>query len=221
SADVCQELGIDINLRPEDMTYLLEKVGIAFLFAPHVHPNMKYVMDVRKELGTPTIFNLIGPLTNPVHLETQLMGIYRRDLLEQTAEVLGQLGRKRAVVLNGAGFMDEASLAGENHYALYENGEVHLYTLRPEDVGLTSYPLEAITGGDAKENAAILRSVLEGEPGAYLDTVLLNAGFGLFANGKVETVQEGVDLAKDLISSGLAKQKLADLITYQKEVLAK
>ncbi|MBC8862635.1 anthranilate phosphoribosyltransferase, partial [Escherichia coli] len=90
--DVCQELGIDINLRPEDMTYLLEKVGIAFLFAPHVHPNMKYVMDVRKELGTPTIFNLIGPLTNPVHLETQLMGIYRRDLLEQTAEVLGQLG---------------------------------------------------------------------------------------------------------------------------------
>ncbi|EAC5341086.1 anthranilate phosphoribosyltransferase [Listeria monocytogenes] len=221
SADVCQELGIDINLRPEDMTYLLEKVGIAFLFAPHVHPNMKYVMDVRKELGTPTIFNLIGPLTNPVHLETQLMGIYRRDLLEQTAEVLGQLGRKRAVVLNGAGFMDEASLAGENHYALYENGEVHLYTLRPEDVGLTSYPLEAITGGDAKENAAILRSVLEGEPGAYLDTVLLNAGFGLFANGKVGTVQEGVDLAKDLISSGLAKQKLADLITYQKEVLAK
>ncbi len=194
---------------------------IAFLFAPHVHPNMKYVMDVRKELGTPTIFNLIGPLTNPVHLETQLMGIYRRDLIRQTAEVLGQLGRKRAVVLNGAGFMDEASLAGENHYALYESGEVHLYTLKPEEVGLASYPLEAIRGGDAKENAAILRSVLDGEPGAYLDTVLLNAGFGLFANGKVKTVKEGVDLARDLVRSGLAKQKLQDLITYQKEVLAK
>lgn len=221
SADVCQELGIDINMRPEDMTYLLENVGIAFLFAPHVHPNMKYVMDVRKELGTPTIFNLIGPLTNPVHLETQLMGIYRRDLIGQTAEVLGQLGRKRALVLNGAGFMDEASLAGENHYALYENGSVSLYTLNPMEVGLDIYPLDTIRGGDAKENAEILRRVLDGEKGPYLDTVLLNAGFGLFANGKVETVRNGVDLARDLIERGAAKQKLTDLIIFQKEVLTK
>lgn len=221
SADVCQELGIDINMCPEDMTYLLENVGIAFLFAPHVHPNMKYVMDVRKELGTPTIFNLIGPLTNPVHLETQLMGIYRRDLIGQTAEVLGQLGRKRALVLNGAGFMDEASLAGENHYALYENGSVSLHTLNPMEVGLDIYPLDAIRGGDAKENAEILRHVLDGEKGPYLDTVLLNAGFGLFANGKVETVENGVNLARELIESGAAKQKLTDLILCQKEVLAK
>ncbi|WP_270994175.1 anthranilate phosphoribosyltransferase [Listeria seeligeri] len=221
SADVCKELGIDINMRPEDVTHLLEDVGIAFLYAPHVHPNMKYVMDVRKELGTPTIFNLIGPLSNPVQLETQLMGIYRRDLLEQTAKVLGELGRKRALVLNGAGFMDEASLAGENHFALYENGEVSLSTLNPADVGLAIYTQEAISGGDAKENAAILRSVLDGETGAYLDTVLLNAGFGLFTNGKVNTVKEGVELARELIESGAAKQKLTDLIAYQKEVLVK
>ncbi|MBF2655371.1 anthranilate phosphoribosyltransferase [Listeria seeligeri] len=221
SADVCKALGIDINMRPEDVTHLLENVGIAFLYAPHVHPNMKYVMDVRKELGTPTIFNLIGPLSNPVQLETQLMGIYRRDLLEQTAKVLGELGRKRALVINGAGYMDEASLAGENHFALYENGEVSLSTLNPADVGLPIYPQEAISGGDAKENAAILRSVLDGEPGAYLDTVLLNAGFGLFTNGKVNTVKEGVELARELIESGAAKQKLTDLIAYQKEVLVK
>lgn len=221
SADVCQELGIDINMQPEDVTHLLEHVGIAFLYAPHVHPNMKYVMDVRKELGTPTIFNLIGPLSNPIHLETQLMGIYRRDLLEQTARVLGELGRKRALVLNGAGFMDEASLAGENHFALYEDGEVSLHTITPADVGLASYPQEAINGGTPQENAKILRSVLDGEPGAYLDTILFNAGFGLFANGKVNSVKAGVELARELVESGAAKQKLTDLINYQKEVLVK
>ncbi|CAM4310659.1 anthranilate phosphoribosyltransferase [Listeria booriae] len=219
SADVCQELGIDISLQASDMVYLLENAGIAFLFAPHVHPNMKYVMGVRRELNTPTIFNLIGPLTNPVQLETQLMGIYRRDLLEQTATVLGKLGRKRAVVVNGGGFTDEASLAGENHYALLENGEVTLHTFTPEDVGMESRDLEAIKGGDAKRNAEILLSVLKAEPGAYYDTVVLNAGLGLLAHGKVATLEAGLAMAKQLIDSGTAYAKLTKLLECQKERL--
>ncbi|MBC6309785.1 anthranilate phosphoribosyltransferase [Listeria sp. FSL L7-1582] len=219
SADVCQELGIDISLGTEDMVYLLENAGIAFLFAPHVHPNMKYVMEVRRELNTPTIFNLIGPLTNPVKLETQLMGIYRRDLLEQTAQVLGKLGRKRAIVVNGGGFMDEASLAGENHYALLENGEVTMHCFLPEDVGLESRDLEAIQGGDAKRNAEILLSVLKAEPSAYYDTVILNAGLGLLAHGKVTTLVSGIEMARDLIDSGAAYAKLTQLLACQKERL--
>ncbi|EUJ45002.1 anthranilate phosphoribosyltransferase [Paenilisteria rocourtiae] len=219
SADVCQELGIDISLGAEDMVYLLENVGIAFLFAPHVHPKMKYVMEVRRELNTPTIFNLIGPLTNPVKLETQLMGIYRRDLLEQTAQVLGKLGRKRAIVVNGGGFMDEASLAGENHYALLENGEVSLYTFLPEDVGLERRDLAAIRGGDAKRNAEILLSVLKAEPSAFYDTVILNAGLGLLAHGKVGTLELGIEMARDLLDSGAAYAKLTQLLACQKERL--
>ncbi|EUJ27869.1 Anthranilate phosphoribosyltransferase 2 [Listeria grayi] len=220
SADVCQELGIDIDLEPTAVMDLLDKTGIAFLFAPHVHPNMKYVMGVRKALATPTIFNLIGPLTNPIKLKTQLMGIYRRDLLEQTAVVLGELGRERAIVVNGADYLDEASLSGENHYALLENGKVTLHTITPEDVGLNRYPLEAIRGNGPIENAAILRDVLAGKPGAPLDTVLLNAGLGLLANGKVTTVQAGVELARELILSGKAEAKLKELLHMQKEVMA-
>ncbi|WP_430535584.1 anthranilate phosphoribosyltransferase [Listeria rocourtiae] len=219
SADVCQELGIDISLGTEDMVYLLENVGIAFLFAPHVHPNMKYVMEVRRELNTPTIFNLIGPLTNPVKLETQLMGIYRRDLLEQTAQVLGKLGRKRAIVVNGGGYMDEASLAGENHYALLENGDVSLHTFLPEDVGLERRDLAAIRGGDAKRNAEILLSVLKAEPSAFYDTVILNAGLGLLAHGKVRTLELGIEMARDLLDSGAAYAKLTQLLACQKERL--
>lgn len=220
SADVCQALGIDINLAPDAITYLLDQVGIAFIFAPHVHPNMKYVMGVRKVLATPTIFNLIGPLTNPVKLRTQLMGIYRRDLLEQTAVVLGKLGRERAIVVNGAGYLDEASLAGENHYALLSEGKVSMHVITPEEVGLHHYPLEAIKGRGPEENAKTLRAILAGEQGAPFETVLLNAGLGLLANGKVTNVRDGVVLARELILSGQAEAKLNELLQMQKEVMA-
>lgn len=133
------------------------------------------------------------------------------------ANVLERLGRKRAVVINGAGFMDEASLAGENHLILLENGETKKMIVTPEDAGLPLYDLEAIRGGEAKENAEILKSILEGEKGARRDTVLLNAGIGLFANGKVQTIQEGVQLAKESIDSGAALSKLHYLIDYSKK----
>ncbi|MBM7647746.1 anthranilate phosphoribosyltransferase/anthranilate synthase/phosphoribosyltransferase [Bacillus ectoiniformans] len=216
SADVLEHLGLSLNYSEEETDQLLEENGIAFLFAPQVHPKLKRIMKVRRDLRIPTIFNLIGPLTNPVQLETQLLGIYRRDMLEMMAKVLDRLGRKRAVVVNGAGFMDEASLAGENHLMLLENGKTKKIILTPEDAGMPSYELEAIRGGEAKENAEILKRILEGEKGAPRDTVLLNAGIGLFANGKAKTIPEGIQLAKESIDSGAALSKLHYLIDHSK-----
>ena len=217
SADVLEHLGISLDYLEGETDELLEENGIAFLFAPHVHPKLKKIMKVRRDLKIPTVFNLIGPLTNPVHLDTQLLGIYRRDMLEMMANVLNRLGRKRAVVLNGAGFMDEASLAGENHLILLESGETKKMIVTPEEAGLPVYDLEAIRGGEAKENAEILKRILEGEKGAKRDTVLLNAGIGLFANGKAKTIQEGIELAKESIDSGAALSKLHYLIDYSKQ----
>ncbi|MDC3414815.1 anthranilate phosphoribosyltransferase [Terrihalobacillus insolitus] len=217
SADVLEHLGVSLQFNGEQMNELLEDNGIAFLFAPHVHPALKKIMSVRRELRIPTIFNLIGPLTNPMELDTQLLGIYRRDMLDMMANVLHRLGRKRAVVINGAGSMDEASLAGENHVTLLERGELIRFTLTPEEVGLPVYDNEVIKGGDAQENAAILYNVLKGEKGAHRDTVLLNAGLAIFANGTAATVQDGVAVAKESIDSGAALAKLEYLVDYSKK----
>lgn len=223
SADVLEYLGVNLNLPPEISEKLLKEIGITFLFAPHVHPQTKRIVKVRKDLKIPTIFNLIGPLTNPVDLETQLLGIYRRDLLTVFANVLKMLGRKKAVVINGAGYMDEASLAGENYLAILENGEISEKVIHPEEFSLPIYDNEAIRGGDAKENANILLEVLKGKKGAYRDTVLLNAGLGIFAGGKASTIEEGIEMAKESIDSGAALEKLHTLIeksnAYNAEVM--
>lgn len=214
SADVLEHLGVALDFSVMEVEELLDDIGIAFLFAPHVHPRLMRITKVRKELKVPTIFNLIAPLTNPVELDTQLLGIYQRDRLEMIAAALHKLGRNRAVVVNGAGYMDEASLAGENHVVLMDQGELKSLILTPEDVGLNRYPLDAVRGGDAETNAIILQRVLEGEEGAYYETVLFNAALGFLANGKVDSVKEGVQLAKETIKSGAALQKLQDLIQY-------
>jgi anthranilate phosphoribosyltransferase len=213
SADVLEYLGINLTLTPEEAEECLEEVGISFLFAPHVHPKIKNIMKVRRELKIPTIFNLIGPLTNPMELDYQLLGIYRRDLLQTFGEVLKTLGRKRAVVINGAGYMDEASLQGDNHLIIVDNGIITEKTLAPEKLGLSTYPNEAIIGGDAKRNGEILLSVLNGEKGACRDTVLLNAGLGIYASGKADSIEDGIDKAKESIDSGSARHKLDALIT--------
>ncbi|MFS0644644.1 anthranilate phosphoribosyltransferase [Siminovitchia sp. 179-K 8D1 HS] len=212
SADVLERLGVYLENTPEETEELLEENGIAFLFAPHVHPSMKKVMKVRKDLRVPTIFNLIGPLTNPIALDTQLVGIYRRDKLELMGEVLKRLGRKRAVVVNGAGHMDELSLAGENHLVILEKGKLSPITLHPDEVDLPTYSIEEIAGGDAERNANIMMSILRGDEGPFRDTVLLNAGIGIFASGKADTITEGVLYAKESIDSGAALSKLEFLI---------
>ncbi|WP_338452156.1 anthranilate phosphoribosyltransferase [Niallia oryzisoli] len=216
SADVLEELGIELNLSSERIEEIIEEVGIAFLFAPNVHPKIKRIQKVRKDLGIPTVFNLLGPLMNPVDLDTQFLGVYRRDLAKMFAEVLHALGRKRAVVLNGAGSMDEASLQGDNYLVILENGVISEKTLHPEEVGLPVYPNEAIVGGYARENAEILRNVLKGKKGAYRDTVLLNAGIGIYVGGKADSIQHGVEMAEELIDSGAALEKLNRLIEVSK-----
>jgi anthranilate phosphoribosyltransferase len=218
SADVLEHLGITISPSTEKLSHLLREIGIAFLFAPSMHPKMKYIAKVRQELATPTILNLIGPLTNPVKLESQLMGTFAGDLLLETCETLKLLGRKRGVVIHGAYGMDEANLAGVNRYAVFDGEKVTEHQLIAQEVGLVNYPIEAIVGGDAARNAEILKAVLQNVPSPYLHTVLLNAGLGFFANGKVTEISAGVELARTIIASGAAYDKLQQLIAYQREV---
>ncbi|MBT2214835.1 anthranilate phosphoribosyltransferase [Virgibacillus dakarensis] len=218
SADVLEQLGISLALSKEQVEKILTENQIAFLFAPNVHPKIKRFMKVRMDLRIPTIFNLIGPLTNPVELNTQLLGVNRRDVLPMMAETLNKLGRKRAIVINGAGYMDEASLAGDNYITLLDKGTITSFTLHPTEVGLPVYDNDQIRGGDAKQNAEILLSVLKGNHGPHLDTVLLNAGLGLYANGAAATIREGVTMAKESIMSGAAMEKLQKLIQYSKKI---
>ncbi|RFU60813.1 anthranilate phosphoribosyltransferase [Bacillus sp. V59.32b] len=216
SADVLEKLGVDLQAAPSQIEEMLMENGIAFLFAPHIHPKMARIMKIRRELKISTVFNLIGPLTNPVELTSQLLGVYRNDMLEPFAKVLDSLGRKRAIIVNGAGSMDEASLQGTNSLILLENGEVKSFSLHPEEVGLPVYDNSAIKGGDAKKNSEILLDVLKGKKGAYRDTVLLNAGLGIYANGKAATIKDGIALANESIDSGSALGKLETLISYNK-----
>ena len=203
--------------RQKEVERLLEEIGIAFLLCSSYSSGLKKVMKVRRELKIPTIFNLIGPLTNPVQLETQLIGVYRRDMLETMAKVLNELGRKRAIVLNGADHMDEASLAGENHLVLLNEGKITSFTLNGKEAGLSHYSNSEIIGGDARENAHILQSILEGKKGAHLDTVIFNAAIALFAHGTASTIAEGVCIAKESTESGRALEKLQTLVKYSQK----
>jgi len=212
SADVLACLGVSIQASPEKIAELLTTVGIAFLFAPSLHPGMKAVMKIRQELATPTIFNLLGPLINPVPLTTQLIGTYAGESLADTAQALGSLGRQRAMVIHGCNGMDEANLAGETAISFYQGGEVANFSLDPQAYGFTPAPIEAIVGGDAAQNAAILTAVLKNQPSVYLETVVLNAGLGFYANGKAATIAEGFAMARACIASGAAYDKLQELI---------
>lgn len=218
SHDVLDALGIHTNFTPKEMSELLRQEGIAFLFAPNIHPKMKRIGEVRREIGKPTIFNLVGPLTNPLTLHTQFTGINRPDFIMEYASVLQMLGRERAIVVSGAGGMDEASLAGQNAFVLLDKGDLIPFTLTAEDVGLAHAELSEIRGGDAVENAKIIRSILGGERGPRFDTVVFNAGIGLFACGKAGTIQEGVQLATEIILSGRALEKLEAVIAFSKKI---
>ncbi|MFE3575070.1 anthranilate phosphoribosyltransferase [Lysinibacillus sp. NPDC059133] len=218
SSDVLEALGIHTNISIEQTVELLEKEGIAFLYAPNVHPKLKRIGEVRRALGKPTIFNLVGPLTNPVPLSTQFTGINRPNFVMEYASVLQMLGRERAMVVSGPLGLDEASLAGQNTFILVDKGDLIPFSLTAEEAGLSFAPIEAIRGGNADENAAIMRQLLAGEQSAYFDTVLLNAGIGLFSYGIAETVKEGVEMAKDSIFSGRALQKLEAVVAYSERI---
>src|SRR5690625_808827 len=221
SADVLEHLGVSLSFSNDDVEQLLHENHIAFLFAPHVHSKLKHFMKVRRDLGLPTIFNMIGPLTNPLELDSQLLGVYRSDMVHMLAESLNKLGRKRAIVVNGAGSMDEASLAGENNLILLDDGDLIPFTLHPEELNLPVYSVADIRGGNAQDNAQILLDVLNGKEGPFLDTVLLNAGLGLFANGVATTVQDGLVQARESIDSGAAMERLQQLIKYSEKATRK
>lgn len=218
SADVLEALGISLIATPKKIDYLLQEAGIAFLFAPTLHPAMGAVMHIRKELATPTIFNLLGPIINPYPLEHQLMGTYAGDSLVESAKTLGQLGRKRAIVVHGHGGMDEANLAGTTRCAIYQKGSVEEFSFDPEEVGFKKVPLAAIVGGSVEKNKDILLSVMRGVPSAYYETVLLNAGLGFLASGRVSNLKAGITEAEQSILSGAAYDRLQQLIAKQKEV---
>lgn len=215
SADVLEALGINVAASPETLSKALDEVGLAFIFAQTMHPAMRFIGPARQAMGIPTIMNLVGPLANPLDLETQLMGLYRVELQAIVARAIQQLGRKRAVVITGPDNMDEAALYGTNTYTLLEDGKISQHTFTYEDLGMDKVELSEITGGDAKENAEILLSVLKNESSPYLETTVLNAGLGFYANGKVASIKEGVELARQLISDGSALAKLQHLQEVQ------
>lgn len=212
SADILEALGVPLLSDPRAMETCLEELGLAFLYAPALHPAMKEAAPIRRALGLRTIFNILGPLTNPAGAPFQLVGVYEARLVPLVAEALRQLGTKRALVVHGEDGLDEISLSAPTLVAEVEGGRVKTYRVRPEDMGLTRRPPEAIQGGDANENALILRKVLSGEESPYLDVVLLNSGAALYAAGRALTWKEGVELARETILSGKALALLEDFV---------
>lgn len=215
SADVLEALGINVSAAPKTLSRALDEVGLAFIFAQTMHPAMRYIGPARKALGIPTVMNIVGPLANPLDLESQLMGLYRKDLQEMAAQTMKKLGRKRAIIITGPDNMDEAALYGTNTYTLLEDGQISQHNFTYEDLDMPKVELADIVGGDAKENADILLSVLQNQASPYLETTVLNAGLGFFANGKTNTIKEGVALARKLLADGSALAKLRHLQEVQ------
>ncbi len=215
SADVLEALGVDLQLSPEQVGRCVREVGIGFLFAPLLHGAMQHAIGPRREIGIRTIFNILGPMTNPAGANVQLTGVFDRRLTRTMAEVLVRLGMKRTLVVWGEGNLDEMTITGTTHVADGREGRVATYTVEPEDVGLPRASLADIRGGATpEESAALVHQVLEGRAGARLDMVLLNAAGGLLAAGKVTTLAEGVELARELIASGAALARLEALVDF-------
>jgi len=212
SADVLHELGVNIHATPENIENQLNVVGLSFIYAPLAHPSMKNVMQVRKNLGVPTIFNIIGPLANPLKLEGQYIGVFSPDLVDIMAKSMVQLGVKKGAVVHGAGGLDEASLAGPNTIAFVKNGDLETKLIDAKDFGLENAEISALKGGNSKRNAEILRAVLDGQEGPYRDVVLLNCGISLYAFDRVSSITEGIELAKNSIDDGHALNRLKELV---------
>lgn len=213
AADCLEALGVNIELPPEQSAALLEEIGICFLFAQKYHTSMKFVAPVRRELGIRTIFNILGPLTNPARATRQLLGVYSEALVEPLARVLSKLGVKRGMVVYGQDRLDEISSSAPTTVCFFEDGAFSSCEIKPEDFGIQSSDKSELMGGEPSENAQITRRILDGERGAKRDAVLLNAGAGLYVAGKAESISDGVSLAASLIDSGKAKEKLEQFIS--------
>jgi anthranilate phosphoribosyltransferase len=212
AADVLGALGVRIDLLPEAISRCIVEAGIGFMFAPAHHPAMKNVGPTRVELGTRTIFNLLGPLSNPARVRRQMVGVFSRHWVEPIANVLKNLGAERAYVVHGSDGLDEITTAGPTAVASLENGMVTTFEITPEEVGLKRAPVEALRGGDADANATALRGVLEGKAGPYRDVAAFNAAAALVVAGRAKDLTEGVALAIQAIDSGEAEGRLRRLV---------
>lgn len=218
SSDVLSVLGVNLQAGPAQQRRSLDEAGIAFLFAPAYHGAMRHVGPVRAEIGFRTVFNLLGPLSNPAGAKRQVMGVYDPRLLEPLAEVLGRLGATRAWTVHGQG-LDELTTTGETEVAEWKDGAVRRFTVTPEDAGLPRASLDALRGGDAEENAAALRALLDGAKGAYRDIVLLNAAAALVVADRAADLAEGAVMAAAVIDDGRAAKALADLVEATNAVI--
>jgi anthranilate phosphoribosyltransferase len=214
SADVMEALGVNINLPPERVAACLEKLGIAFLFAPAMHSAMKYVYPARRELRLRTVFNLLGPLTNPARATCQVVGVYSADLVEKLAEALSMLGLHRALVVHGDDGLDEITITGPTRIGEVRDGQVRTYEVTPEEFGLQRTTLDDISGDDAQLNAQLIRKILEGEKSARRDVVVLNAAAALVAAGRTDHLRDAVPLAAKSIDSQAASKKLDALVRF-------
>ena len=218
SADVMESLGININLSPEAIARCIDEVGVGFMFAPNHHPAMKNVAPIRKELGVKTIFNLLGPLTNPASAPNILMGVFHPDLVGIQVRALQRLGAEHALVVYGKDGMDEVSLGAATLVGELKNGEITEYEIHPEDFGMVMASNRALRVETPEQSKAMLIGVLDNQPGAAKDIVILNAGAGLYAANVTESMKAGVEKAREAIESGAAKAKLDQLVSLSQQL---
>jgi anthranilate phosphoribosyltransferase len=214
---VLEALGVNLNVTPEKVEECISKIGIGFLFAPSLHGAMKYAIGPRRQIGIRTIFNILGPLTNPANATAQILGVYDEKLVETLAGVLKNLGTRKAWVVHGKDGLDEISVSAETVVAELSDGKINLFNVNPEAYGIKKSTLTDLKGGTAADNALIIRKVLGGEKGPKRDIVLLNAAAGLCVGGVTENIQDGLKLAQKSIDSGAAKEKLELLIKITNE----
>ena len=217
SADVLEALGVNVNQTPQQVAASVNEIGIGFMFAPNHHSAMKHAAPVRRELGVRTLFNLLGPMTNPANAHRQVMGVFDQRLTTKLAKVLQQLGSEHVLVVHGADGMDEISFTGDTFVAELKNGEVTEYLMNPAQWGLGIHDVKDIQIQNAEESKAMILAVLNGKPGAARDIVLLNAGAAIYVSGLVDTMQAGIEKAAAVIDSGAALQKLHQLISYSNQ----
>lgn len=217
SADVLEALGVNVNQTPQQVAASVNEIGIGFMFAPNHHSAMKHAAPVRRELGVRTLFNLLGPMTNPANAHRQVMGVFDQSLTTKLAKVLQQLGSEHVLVVHGADGMDEISFTGDTFVAELKNGEVTEYLMNPAQWGLALHDVKDIQIQNAEESKAMILAVLNGKPGAARDIVLLNAGAAIYVSGLVDTMQAGIEKAAAVIDSGAALQKLHQLISYSNQ----
>ena len=222
SADVLESMGVNLDISPDEVEKCIEEIGIGFLYAPALHKAMKHAIGPRKELGMRSIFNVLGPLTNPANADYQILGVYDPELVKPLAEVLNNLGSKGAMVVHGSGGLDEFSISGENFVSQVTKNGVKSFTISPEDIGLKRSPVKELAGGGPEENSEIIRSVLRGKEGPHRDVVIFNAAAAFIVANMAKGWKEAVNFASEVIDSGKAEEKLDKLIEFTRsfEVMA-